>query len=1376
MAFFSPFRAAPLLAAAVTLGASFSATSVQARQNPFFKPSSLQYEYPRFDLIRDEDYAPALEKGMADQLKEMDKIARNRAAPTFENTVVAMERTGQLLERVSTVFDNLKNANTDPVLQQVERTEAPKLSAQTDEIHLNPVLFARIRGLYEQRATLHLDPESLRLLERYYEDFVRAGANLKPADQHRLKELNGELAGLSATFGQNVLKEKNASEIVVEHREELAGLSDAEIAGLEANAKAEHLPGKYIIHLLNTTGQPLLRSLQNRALRERIMEASLARGTRGGPYDNQTTVVRIAQLRAERAALLGFPNHAAYQVANQTAKTVDALNHLLAQLGPPAVAHARQEAAAMQKIVDREQGGFAVAAWDWDFYSDRVRREKYAFDESQLKPYFELNHVLQDGVFYAAHELYGLTFKERHDLPVYRPEVRVFEIFDADGTSLALFMEDFYARDSKQGGAWMNQYVAQSRLLGRHAVIGNQQNIPQPAAGQPTLLTFAEVTTLFREFGHALHGMFSAVEYPMFSGTRVPRDFVEYPSQVNEMWAAWPDVVRHYAKHYQTGAPIPPALLDKMVSAQKFNQGFATTEYLEAALLDQAWHQKGVGQVPTNVPAFEQQALQSSGVWFPPVPPRYRSTYLAHSFSGGYSAGYYSYIWADVLVADSIEWFTQHGGLKRENGERFRSTLLSRGGTDDAMTLFEHFNGTGPEIAPLLRRRGFDEAPAEASAKTGDDDAASTDAPHYGQWGFDLTGRDLAVKPGDDFYDFANGLWYRAQVIPPDRIATGMLDKLAILTQNQTRLLITRAGERKDDEAAVKIAAAFQSFLDEDRVEQLDARPLTEELDEIREEKTPADVVTVMGRAAQGFQSSLFEPSIGIDAKSPDQYAVSLSVGGLGLPDRDYYLTADLADKKALYLKYVAEMLGLIGWEDPAGGAQKVVDWETRIATVTWTRAARRDRDKTYNPVAVSDLSNLAPGFDFRSLLRVADLADTDRVIVPTTSTLTAAARIFAATPLTTIQAWQAFHLADSAAPYLSRRFVSARFEFRNHALAGQPEMQPRWKRGVNFVNGAVGELVGKEYVAAYFPPSSKAKMDALVKELISALSARIAQLDWMTPATKAKAQEKLSLLTVKIGYPVRWKTYAELSLKPDDLYGNVERSDNYNWEYDVHRLHGPVDKQEWLMTPQTINAYYYPPNNEIVFPAAFLQPPFFDPKADMAVNYGGIGGVIGHEMTHGFDDQGRKSDGHGMLKDWWTAEDAAKFKVQADKLGAQYSQFEPVKGFHVNGQLTMGENIADLGGLLLAIDAYHASLHGQPAPVIDGLTGDQRVFLGWAQAWRQKIRDAAAVQYAKMDPHSPAHFRVNGTVRNNPAWYDAFGIKPGDPMYVAPADRVHIW
>jgi putative endopeptidase len=409
-------------------------------------------------------------------------------------------------------------------------------------------------------------------------------------------------------------------------------------------------------------------------------------------------------------------------------------------------------------------------------------------------------------------------------------------------------------------------------------------------------------------------------------------------------------------------------------------------------------------------------------------------------------------------------------------------------------------------------------------------------------------------------------------------------------------------------------------------------------------------------------------------------------------------------------------------------------------------------------------------------MLRVADLADTDRVIVPTKSTLTDAARIFAATPLATIQAWQAFHLVDSAAPYLSRRFVSARFEFRNHTLAGQPEMQPRWKRGVAFVNGAVGELVGKEYVAAYFPPSSKAKMEGLVKELITALSGRIAQLDWMSPATKAKAQEKLSQLTVKIGYPVKWKTYAELSLKSDDLYGNVERSDNHDWEYDVHRLHGPVDKQEWAMTPQTVNAYYNSVNNEIVFPAAILQPPLFDPSADMAVNYGGIGGVIGHEMTHGFDDQGRKSDGHGMLKDWWTAEDAAKFKAQADKLGAQYSQFEPVKGFHVNGQLTMGENIADLGGLLLAIDAYHASLHGQPAPVIDGLTGDQRVFLGWAQAWRQKIRDAAAVQYTKMDPHSPPHFRVNGTVRNNPAWYDAFGIKPGDPMYLAPTDRVHIW
>jgi len=655
-------------------------------------------------------------------------------------------------------------------------------------------------------------------------------------------------------------------------------------------------------------------------------------------------------------------------------------------------------------------------------------------------------------------------------------------------------------------------------------------------------------------------------------------------------------------------------------------------------------------------------------------------------------------------------------------------------------------------------------------------EATSTETPHYGKWGYDLSGRDLALKPGADFYFYANGTWDTAQKIPSDRTRYGNFDKLVVLSENRVRKLIDADAAQPADAAAAKIAAADQSFMDEGRAETLDAAPLQTDLAAIRAEQSLGDVAAVMGHANTTFQSALFEPDISADSKLPTRYAVNLRLGGLGLPDRDYYLQASLAPKKTLYQKYVAQMLGLAGWDDPEGNAQKIVEWETSVAALSWTRVQKRDKDKTYNPMSVRELMAFAPGFDFATLLKTADLSGTDRVIVTTNTAFPKAAEVFASTPLDTIKAWQAFHLIDSASPYLSQRFVSARFEFRNKALAGQPEIRPRWKRAVAFVNGAVGDLVGQSYVAAYFPPEAKAKMDALVQELIVAMHHRIERLTWMSPETKTKALEKLAKFTVKIGYPSRWRNYDALVLKPDDLYGNAARSDSYEWAYQVDRLNKPVDKLEWEMTSQTVNAYYNSTNNEIVFPAAILQPPFFDASADMAINYGGIGGVIGHEMTHGFDDQGRKSDGDGALKDWWTAEDAAKFKVQADWLGAQYDQFEPVKGFFVNGQQTMGENIADLGGLLLAVDAYHASLHGQPAPVIDGLTGDQRLFLGWAQVWREKIRDDGAIQRTKMDPHSPAHFRVNGPVRNNPAWYDAFGVQSGDPMYLAPEDRVHIW
>src|SRR5213075_1606251 len=519
-------------------------------------------------------------------------------------------------------------------------------------------------------------------------------------------------------FDQNVLKEKNASSIVVDRREDLAGLSDNQIAAASAAAKDEHQEGKFVLRLQNTTGQPVLGSLQNRALRERIMQASLSRNSKGGPFDTREIIIRTAQLRAERAKLLGYENHAAYQLEDQTAKDVSTVNKLLADLAVPAVANARREAVDMQKIVDQEKGGFQIAAWDWDSYSEKVRKARYAFDESELRPYYELNHVLLDGVFFAAGKLYGLTFKERHDLPVYQADVRVFEVYDADGKPLALFIGDYYARPSKRGGAWMNQYVGQNALLGTKPVVANHLNIPKPPNGEPTLLTFDEVRTAFHEFGHALHGMFSNVKYPRFSGTSVPRDFVEYPSQVNEMWATWPEVLGNYAKHYKTGEPMPQALLDKVKAAEKFNQGFKTTEYLSASLLDQASHQLNPSGVPKDAVAFEAEALHNAGVDFPPVPPRYRSFYFSHAFAGGYSAGYYSYLWSEVLDADTVEWIKQNGGLKRENGDRFREMLLSRGGSSDVLGLFKNFVGRDPYIEPLLKRRGLDHAPGADDTKT----------------------------------------------------------------------------------------------------------------------------------------------------------------------------------------------------------------------------------------------------------------------------------------------------------------------------------------------------------------------------------------------------------------------------------------------------------------------------------------------------------------------------------------------------------------------------------------------------------------------------------------------------------------------------------
>ncbi len=678
--------------------------------NPFFAASDLYMHYPPFDQIKNSDYVPAFERGMEEQLAEIEVIANQAENPTFDNTLVPLEKSGQTLDRVSRVFFALASADTNDEIEEVRSQMAPRLSAHRDQILLNDKLFARIEALYEQRDSLELDPESLRLIEENHRDFIRAGAQLSAAEKEQLKAMNSELASLQTKFSQNVLNEVNASAVTIENREELKGMSDTAIEAAAAAAKAKDMDGKYLIALLNTSQQPPLASLENRALRQRIMEASLARGSRGGEFDNREALTRIVKIRAERAKLMGYENHAAYGLENQTARTTAAVNERLASLAPPAVANAKREAADMQEIIDAEGGDFELASWDWDFYAEKVRQQRYDFDASTLRPYFEFDNVLQKGVFYAAEKVFGITFKERNDLPVYHEDVRVFEVFDADGSTLALFLMDPYARPSKRGGAWMNAYVSQSELMGSKPVVANHLNITKPVMeGEPTLMTFDEVTTMFHEFGHALHGMFSNVKYPSFSGTSVPRDFVEYPSQVNEMWSIWPDILKNYAVHYETGEPMPQELLDKVLATQKFNQGYITTEYLAASLLDQAWHQLNPEDVPdaAGLLDFEAQALENAGVALDTVPPRYRSTYFSH-IVGGYSAGYYAYIWSEVLDADTVEWFKANGGMTRENGDHFRQTLLSRGGAEDAMTLFRNFRGADPDIQPLLVRRGLD--------------------------------------------------------------------------------------------------------------------------------------------------------------------------------------------------------------------------------------------------------------------------------------------------------------------------------------------------------------------------------------------------------------------------------------------------------------------------------------------------------------------------------------------------------------------------------------------------------------------------------------------------------------------------------------------
>ncbi|GAA3054046.1 M3 family metallopeptidase [Pseudonocardia yunnanensis] len=668
--------------------------------NPFLAPSPLPFQFPDFDAIREEHFLPAFTAGMEEQRAEVDEITADPGPATFDNTIVALERSGAVLRRVSAVFFTLVGSCSTPGIRAIEAEVAPQLAAHSDAIMLDPALFSRIEALFAARDDLGLDAESLRLLERRHRDAVRAGARLGAPEQERLRALNTQLSALSTEFGAKLLAGANDGAVLVEEPAELAGLpADARSAAARAATARGH-DGAHLITLVLPTGQPALASISDRGLRERVHRASVTRGL-GGEHDTREIVLRMAALRAERAQLLGHPHHASWVVEIGTAGTVDAIDAMLGKLAPVAAANAQTEADELSATA-----GYPVEAWDRAFYAERVRRERFDLDAGAMRPYLELERVLHDGVFYAASRLYGLRFKERHDLPRYHPEVRIFDVFDENG-QLGLFVADLYARESKRGGAWMNSFVTQSRLLDTLPVVLNTLNLARPADGEPTLLTIDNVRTLFHEFGHALHGLFSDVQYPMFAGTAVPRDFVEYPSQVNEMWLRDPEVLAHYARHHETGEALPAEMVERFDEAQLFGEGFATTEYLAAALLDQAWHRLGPDAQVTDVERFEADALAAAGVAVPTAPPRYRTTYFNHIFGGSYSAGYYSYIWSEVLDADTVEWFAENGGLLRENGDTFRRELLSRGGSVDPMDAYRAFRGRDPEIAPLLARRGL---------------------------------------------------------------------------------------------------------------------------------------------------------------------------------------------------------------------------------------------------------------------------------------------------------------------------------------------------------------------------------------------------------------------------------------------------------------------------------------------------------------------------------------------------------------------------------------------------------------------------------------------------------------------------------------------
>jgi peptidyl-dipeptidase Dcp len=701
-----------IILAAVALGSCGAQTPDAGAgfvpSNPFYAASTLDFHAPPFDKIKDSDYQPAIDAGMAQQVSESEAIANNPAAPTFDNTIVALEKSGQLLDRVMLSFNCVTSANTDDALQKVQEYEAPRLAATDDAIHLNGKLFARVKALYEQRDSLHLDPESFKLLDYDYKLFVHDGANLSDADKTKLKKINEEDSALQNTFMTRLLAATKDGAFATTDPAALAGLSEAQMAAAAQAAEGRKKQG-WVLPLQNTSQQPDLAELTNRATRQALFEDSWSRTEHGDANDTRAAIARMAQIRAQKAELLGFPNYAAWVLTDQMAKTPEAALHFVDALVPAATANAAGEAKEIQSLIDAQQGAFKLAPWDWEFYSEQVRKAKYDLDASQVKPYFELNNVLQNGVFYAANKLYGLTFKERHDLPVYQPDVRVFEVYDADSKPLALFYCDYFKRDNKSGGAWMDVLVNQSKLLGTLPVVFNVANFEKPAPGQPALISFDDVTTMFHEFGHGLHGMFANTEYPSLSGTSVARDFVEFPSQFNEHWASYPEVFAHYARNYKTGEPMPAELAAKIKKAATFNQGYMLTELLAAAELDLQWHTLPASAPLEDPDAFEKDALEKTHLWIGTVPPRYRSSYFLHIWANGYAAGYYAYLWTEMLDDDAFQWFQDHGGLTRANGDRFRRMVLSRGNTQDLETMYDTWLGAKPSIEPMLKFRGLKE-------------------------------------------------------------------------------------------------------------------------------------------------------------------------------------------------------------------------------------------------------------------------------------------------------------------------------------------------------------------------------------------------------------------------------------------------------------------------------------------------------------------------------------------------------------------------------------------------------------------------------------------------------------------------------------------